>query len=663
MVPEDFIERMSKLAEMIVNRAGSCHNEEQTKQSLIQPVIHVLGYDIFNPSEVIMEYACDAPVLKTRNGKPESVDYAIRIAGHIAILIEAKDTNENLDKHGGQLARYFMSTDCRHAVLTNGLEWRFFSDLDKDNVMDKDPYRTIDMRNLAMDDIEFLSGFRKEGFSEEELRNEAERAMYASKISDYIKRNIIDNMSDEIIRVILGHVYDGIKSAAMVARFRPMISEEFDKCVAEKYAIKSSLVRKTDGYQGSANDMRVVANNEEDDTTAGVSALPGSDRTATASSFPIEVFLASDDGAFEARGLYLGGNRMTVLAGSKVNREERPYISGNARNLRHRFVDANGIVTEDITVDSASTAGAFVNGGTCDAGRQWKVADGRTLLDVLGGETWGEASRIAPNESSDMQLRSFVNNDATTLATGDDNKTSIPIFMKTRHAETPTSYDATATYLGNKRCRLHAGSQCAKRCDSYASNTTRRLRDEHLNEEGIVIKELEGSLSMVGTVIRGSTCDGTRRWRLADGRQIREILIANDSARNVPVDEMPTDDADGNDIPTVSWPIRVFYESTNRATCPFSATARVYEDGTTIIEAGSVISSFTAPSLNESARNLREIELAKLNPSTNGQYILGDGQEIRCDSSSLAGKFVSGTSVSGNMVWRDENGRRLGEIR
>lgn len=602
---ENFVEHMSELAKTIVTRAKNCHSEEQTKQSLIQPVIHALGYDIFNPNEVVMEYACDAPVLKTRNGKPESVDYAIRIANRIAILIEAKDTNENLDRHGGQLARYFMSTDCRHAVLTNGLEWRFFSDLDKDNVMDENPYRTMDMRNLTTDDIEFLSGFRKEGFSEEELRNEAERAMYASKISDYIKRNIIDNMSDEIIRVILGHVYDGIKSTAVVARFRPMIGEEFDKCVAEKYAIKSSLVRKTDGYQGSANDMRVVANSEEDGTTAGVSALPESDRTAIAPSFPIEVFLASDNGAFEARGLYLGGNRMIVLAGSKVNREERPYISENARNLRHRFVDANGIVTEDITVDSASTAGAFVNGGTCNAGKQWKVADGRTILDVLGGETWGEASRIAPNESSDMQLRSFVNNDATTLATGDDNKTSIPIFMKTRHAGTPTSYDATATYLGNKKCRLHVGSQCAKRCDSYAS----------------------------------------------------------DSARNVPVDEMPTDDTGGNDIPTVSWPIRVFYESTNRATCPFSATARVYEDGTTIIEAGSVISSFTAPSLNESARNLREIELAKLNPSTNGQYILGDGQEIRCDSSSLAGKFVSGTSVSGNMAWRDENGRRLGEIR
>ena len=158
---ENFAEHMSRLAEMIVERSVNCHSEEQTKQSLIQPVIHELGYDIFNPSEVIMEYACDAPVLKSRNGKPESVDYAIRATDAISILIEAKDASENLDRHGGQLARYFMSTECRHAILTNGLEWRFFSNLDRDNVMDANPYRTIDMRSLSDEDIVFLSGFHK----------------------------------------------------------------------------------------------------------------------------------------------------------------------------------------------------------------------------------------------------------------------------------------------------------------------------------------------------------------------------------------------------------------------------------------------------------------------------------------------------------------------
>jgi hypothetical protein len=236
-----------------------------------------------------------------------------------------------------------MSTECRHAILTNGLEWRVFSDLDKDNVMDANPYRTIDMRSLSDEDIMFLSGFHKAKFSEEGLRSEAEKAMYASKINDYIKRNIIDDISDEIARVILSHVYDGIKSATVVARFRPMISEALDKCVAEKYAIKSSLVRKTDKTSPSTE----IATTKMED--ADGFAPSASEEAPVAPTFPIEVFFASGDGAYDARGLYLGGNRITVLAGSKVARDEKPYLAENARNLRQRLVDENGIVTEDVS--------------------------------------------------------------------------------------------------------------------------------------------------------------------------------------------------------------------------------------------------------------------------------------------------------------------------
>lgn len=647
---ENFAEHMSRLAEMIVERSVNCHSEEQTKQSLIQPVIHELGYDIFNPSEVIMEYACDAPVLKSRNGKPESVDYAIRASDAISILIEAKDASENLDRHGGQLARYFMSTECRHAILTNGLEWRFFSDLDKDNVMDANPYRTIDMRSLSDEDIMFLSGFHKAKFSEEGLRNEAEKAMYASKINDYIKRNIIDDISDEIARVILGHVYDGIKSAAVVARFRPMISEELDKCVAGKYAIKSSLVRKTDKTSPSTE---ITTTKMED---AGGFAPSASEEAPTAPTFPIEVFFVSGDGAYDARGLYLGGNRITVLAGSKVARDEKPYLAENARNLRQRLVDENSIITEDVTIDSVSTAGAFVNGGTCDAGRQWKVADGRTILDVLGGRTWSEASRIT--EKRPTPIKSPSHDEATDAnISEDESNIGIPIFMRTRHTGQPTSYDVTATYLGNKRCRLHVGSQCAKKSDNYTSKTARRLREEYLDENGIVIREFEGSISMVGAVVRGSTCDGTRRWSLADGRQIREILPESESE----ISNMPTDSNDENDEVETLWPIRMFYASTSRAAAPFSAVARVYEDGTTVVESGSVISSFTTPSLDKYAKAIREEELMKLT-SENGRYVLSEDQEISFDSPSSAGKFVSGSSVNGKLVWRDKTGRRLGDF-
>jgi hypothetical protein len=162
---------------------------------------------------------------------------------------------------------------------------------------------------------------------------------------------------------------------------------------------------------------------------------------------------------------------------------------------------------------------------------------------------------------------------------------------------------------------------------------------------------------MVGAVVRGSTCDGTRRWKFADGRQIREILPESESEAS----NMPTDSDDENGEFETLWPMRMFYASTNRAAAPFSAVARIYEDGTTVVESGSVISSITTPSLGKYEKAIREEELMKLT-SENGCYVLSEGQEISFDSPSAAGKFVSGSSVNGKLVWRDRTGRRLGEF-
>lgn len=542
---EDFATKMAALAEAIVKRASGCRSEEQTKQSLIQPVIHVLGYDIFDPSEVVMEYACDAPVLKTRSGKPESVDYAIRIVNRIAILIEAKDVAENLDRHGGQLARYFMSTECRHAVLTNGIEWRFFSDLDRNNVMDENPYRIIDMRSLSTDDIEFLAGFRKEGFSEEGLRSEAERAMYASKISDYIKKNIIDDMADDIVRIIVGHVYNGVRSAAVLARFKPMISEEFDKCISDKYAVRSSLVKKTGEY---VTDVSPSADSEAPQPTSGLQ-------------FPIEVFYSARDKSFEARALYLGGNRITLLAGSTVARQERSYLMKTAKEIRRKYTDENYVITKDITLSSASTAGAVVNGRTCDAGRLWRVADGRSILEVLGGETWNEASRLMP--SSENSPSPAISSDESPVDGG------------------------------------HAACE----------------EQQELGQDDSPMLSLGELTSIVA-------------------------------------DEHEDD---------ITWPVHMSYVSANRDYGIFSATARIFENGSVIVEAGSVVSAMMTDAVSKIVKRKRHEELDGLEADEQGSILLP--HDVQLDSASTAACFVCGTSVSGNYAWRDDQGRKLGDLK
>ena len=118
-----FSQRVSQLQEHVAT-------EEATKMSLVAPFFQLLGYDIFNPAEFCPEYTADVGIKKG-----EKVDYAILINGNPIILIEVKSINKNLDKHSSQLFRYFATTNARFAILTNGITYRFYSDLDRKSVV------------------------------------------------------------------------------------------------------------------------------------------------------------------------------------------------------------------------------------------------------------------------------------------------------------------------------------------------------------------------------------------------------------------------------------------------------------------------------------------------------------------------------------------------
>ena len=49
-----------------------------------------------------------------------------------------KSITENLERHDSQLFRYFGTTPAKFAILTNGIFYRFYTDLEDANKMDKD---------------------------------------------------------------------------------------------------------------------------------------------------------------------------------------------------------------------------------------------------------------------------------------------------------------------------------------------------------------------------------------------------------------------------------------------------------------------------------------------------------------------------------------------
>src|SRR4051812_48249762 len=133
------------------------------------PFLRALGYDVFNPAEVVPEFTCD---VATKKG--EKVDYAICDSGRVTMLVECKPANAELTvKNAGQLFRYFSVTDARVAVLTNGVVYKFFSDLDAPNKMDEKPFFTCQLDALRKQDIRTLARFAKQAFDIDGIVQEA----------------------------------------------------------------------------------------------------------------------------------------------------------------------------------------------------------------------------------------------------------------------------------------------------------------------------------------------------------------------------------------------------------------------------------------------------------------------------------------------------------
>lgn len=223
-----FKDELQKLSVQIKERIAHISNEEMTKQALIIPFIQVLGFDVFNPLEVRPEYSADFG-----NKKGEKVDYALFKDNQPIIFIEAKSVNENLNNHDAQLSRYFNSTtDVKLAILTNGSEYRFFTDLNVNNVMDDAPFLTVDLLNLKDSDIENLNKLRIENFDKESLITYAEELVYTSSLNNSLK-TLFSNPNDEFIRFIIKEFSDIRITSNVIERFRPLVKKAISNAVLD----------------------------------------------------------------------------------------------------------------------------------------------------------------------------------------------------------------------------------------------------------------------------------------------------------------------------------------------------------------------------------------------------------------------------------------------
>lgn len=236
----ELVDKLKELGQRISSLKDNVVTEEATKHSFIMPFIAALGYDIFNPTVVIPEFTAD--ISKKKN---EKVDYAIMYNNQPLILIEAKSHTENLDNHATQLERYFTVTESRFAILTNGIEYRFFTDLEKPNKMDTVPFFTFNMLNIKDRDLKELEKFISSNLDIDKILASAENKKYISAIKNIFKEEVKEP-SDDFIRIFATKLATKPLRQNILEEFKAYVKTAFSEIVTDMAqdkinALKSKL--------------------------------------------------------------------------------------------------------------------------------------------------------------------------------------------------------------------------------------------------------------------------------------------------------------------------------------------------------------------------------------------------------------------------------------
>lgn len=232
VILEDFIQKLEALSKRVDKLKSEVNTEEATKTALILPFFQTLGYDVFNPLEFTPEFIADVGIKKG-----EKVDYAIIDNNEPTILIECKSVNEKLTNHDSQLFRYYGTSTSKFGILTNGVEYRFFTDLEQANKMDTKPFLIFNILDLRDHQIKEIFKFTKEHFNVDNISSSAYELKYVNLIKEFFKTQL-DNPSDEFVKFILNGVYEGVKTKTIIDRFTPTVKNTLNMMINERVTDK-----------------------------------------------------------------------------------------------------------------------------------------------------------------------------------------------------------------------------------------------------------------------------------------------------------------------------------------------------------------------------------------------------------------------------------------
>ena len=223
----DFKDQIKQIGDRVIKLKDQIQTEEATKNAFIMPFLQALGYDVFNPLEVVPEFISDIGLKKG-----EKIDYAIFIDNSPTILIECKHWSQNLSIHDGQLLRYFHVSKAKFGLLTNGITYRFYSDLVDANKMDEKPFLEFNISEIKDNQIEELKKFHKTVFDADSIVNTASELKYTSELKQLFQQEL-NSPTPEFVKYFARQVYPRIVTAKVLEQFTTLTKKSIQQHISD----------------------------------------------------------------------------------------------------------------------------------------------------------------------------------------------------------------------------------------------------------------------------------------------------------------------------------------------------------------------------------------------------------------------------------------------
>lgn len=334
----DFKDQIKLLGERVSKLKDQIATEEATKNAFIMPFLQSLGYDVFNPLEVVPEYVTD---IGTKKG--EKIDYAIFKDGNPTILVECKHWAQNLNLHDGQLLRYFHVSKAKFGILTNGITYRFYSDLVEPNKMDEKPFLEFNIAEIKDNQIDELKKFHKSYFDAESITNTASELKYTNELKHLIQQELL-NPTPDFVKHFARQVYPSVVTSKVLEQFTNLTKKSIQQHISdliterlktaltkEDEAVKEKEIVEAAAEQAKEEANKVVTTEEELEGFMIVKTILRQKISATRISYrdaqSYFAILLDDNNRKTICRLYLGGAKKYIATLDEQKKEVKNEIN------------------------------------------------------------------------------------------------------------------------------------------------------------------------------------------------------------------------------------------------------------------------------------------------------------------------------------------------